>query len=59
MSEADLITANPFADPSVHSSQHDFDDIYTLEVGRHASLSLGTDSLIVLGMRSMLDLGLL
>lgn len=51
MSEADvIITANPFDDPSIHSSQQDHEDISTLEVGRNASLTLGTDSLIVLGM---------
>ena len=49
MSDPDLITADPFADPSVHSSQHDPAEDSTLEVGRNASLTLGTDSLIVLG----------
>ena len=54
MSSDDLIAPNPFVDPSATSSERSFvgDSDNTLEVGRNASLSLGTDSLIVLGMRS-------
>ena len=44
------ISANPFEDPSINSSQNDLNDSFTLEVGRNASLTLGTDSLIVLGL---------
>lgn len=40
---------DPFADPSHNSSQHDSEEHPTLEVSRNASLTLGTDSLIVLG----------
>lgn len=43
-------STDPFADPSVNSSQREFGaDNFTLEVGRNASLTLGTDSLIILG----------
>lgn len=49
MSSTDLNNANPFADPSANSSQPDLENS-VLEVGRNASLTLGTDSLIVLGM---------
>jgi hypothetical protein len=49
MSGEDLIApANPFADPSLNSSRGEIVGA-TLEVGRNASLTLGTDSLIVLG----------
>ena len=55
MSSHDLVSADPFADPSVNSSQRDLIDDSTLEVGRNASLTLGTDSLIVLGMLASPD----
>ena len=47
------ISSNPFADPAassstVNTSQLGSEDA-TLPVGRNASLTLGTDSLIVLG----------
>ncbi len=40
--------SDPFADPNVEIMGHDMGDS-TLSVGRNASLTLGTDSLIVLG----------
>ena len=52
MSSVDLISTNPFVDPSLLSSndsQRDLAENPTLNVGRNASLTLGTDSLIVLG----------
>ena len=49
MSTGDAIISNPFADPSLHDDQHRFVQDSTLSVGRNASLTLGTDSLIVLG----------
>jgi hypothetical protein len=57
MSADDLIAPNPFVDPSTTapSSEGSFRDDSIegniLEIGRSASLTLGTDSLIVLGMR--------
>jgi hypothetical protein len=41
---------DPFADPTLVEEQRDFVGGSTLNVGRNASLTLGTDSLIVLGM---------
>ena len=49
MNAGDQIESDPFADPSVSGSQHDVAQDATLIVGRNASLTLGTDSLIVLG----------
>ena len=52
MSSTDIINNNPFVDPSINGSrdsQPNFDGEATLIVGRNACLSLGTDSLIVLG----------
>ena len=49
MSSGNQIESDPFADPSVSGSQHDLAQDATLIVGRNASLTLGTDSLIVLG----------
>ena len=43
------VDSDPFADPSIHETQHDQVEESTLTVGRNASLTLGTDSLIVLG----------
>ena len=40
--------SDPFADPNVEVVGHDI-GVSTLSVGRNASLTLGTDSLIVLG----------
>ena len=50
MSTGDAIISNPFADPSPHEDDHRFVQDSTLTVGRNASLTLGTDSLIVLGI---------
>ncbi len=41
--------ADPFADPDHISDDTDYDEGSTLPVGRDASLTLATDSLIVLG----------
>ena len=49
MSTGDGTDSNPFADPSVYEEQPHYVDDSTLSVGRNASLTLGTDSLIVLG----------
>lgn len=43
------VDSDPFADPRV-DDQPQFVTDSTLNVGRNASLTLGTDSLIVLGM---------
>jgi hypothetical protein len=40
---------DPFADPPFVEDQRTFIEQATLNVGRNASLTLGTDSLIVLG----------
>ncbi|MCJ1475999.1 sphinganine kinase lcb4 [Lambiella insularis] len=48
MNTGEHIDSNPFADPSVDQDQHHFVEDSTLSVGRNASLTLGTDSLIVL-----------
>lgn len=40
---------DPFADPE-NDDQHPLATDSTLNVGRNASLTLGTDSLVVLGM---------
>jgi sphingosine kinase len=48
-----MATDNPFVDPTTsfeeHGRDHSFAIDSTLAVGRNASLTLGTDSLIVLG----------
>ena len=48
-----MATDNPFVDPSTsfeeHGRTHSFAVDATLPVGKNASLTLGTDSLIVLG----------
>jgi sphingosine kinase len=53
MSTASMATDNPFVDPITsfeeHGRDHSFAADSTLPVGRNASLTLGTDSLIVLG----------
>ncbi|MCJ1382615.1 sphinganine kinase lcb4 [Xylographa soralifera] len=48
MSTGDAIISNPFEDPSLRDDPHLFVQDSTLSVGRNASLTLGTDSLIVL-----------
>ena len=47
MAMEDTHERDPFADPS--RDEHHFDEQATLNVGRNASLTLGTDSLVVLG----------
>jgi len=49
MDTGDYNGSNPFADPSIGEEQQHFVENATLSVGRNASLTLGTDSLIVLG----------
>jgi sphingosine kinase len=53
MSSLTQLTKNPFVDPVVESDdagdEHSFAVDSTLAVGKDASLTLGTDSLIVLG----------
>ena len=43
--------SDPFEDPVSVEEQSNFGEDSTLIVGRNASLTLGTDSLIVLGMQ--------
>lgn len=48
--ESEHADNDPFADPTLIEDQRAFvADSTTLNVGRNASLTLGTDSLIVLG----------
>ena len=53
MTSQPLPTDNPFVDPVAsfeeHGRDHSFAIDSTLPVGRNGSLTLGTDSLIVLG----------
>ncbi len=49
MATAPLTDSDPFADPDIVGEQREFARESTLAVGRNASLTLGTDSLIVLG----------
>lgn len=46
--------SDPFDDPVSVEEQSDYGEDCTLVVGRNASLTLGTDSLIVLGMQPQL-----
>lgn len=48
--ESQYADDDPFADPTVVMDQRIEIGPATLNVGRNASLTLGTDSLIVLGM---------
>jgi len=50
MSTEDRVEPDPFADPSFAELQPHPVGETTLNVGRNASLTLGTDALIVLGM---------
>lgn len=54
MTSASMATDNPFVDPTASFEEHARDSSFaldsTLPVGRNASLTLGTDSLIVLGV---------
>jgi hypothetical protein len=49
MNSGDPLHTNPFEDPSIGEDHGYIVDSSTLSVGRNASLTLGTDSLIVLG----------
>jgi hypothetical protein len=49
MTSETTVESNPFADAAIVDEQRDFVGESTLAVGRNASLTLGTDSLIVLG----------
>lgn len=46
---------DPFADPTIVEDQLNFVGESTLHVGRNASLTLGTDCLIVLGIYAFRD----
>lgn len=48
--------ANPFADPDHNADNSEYDEGSTLPVGRDASLTLATDSLIVLGRQQRVHL---
>ena len=49
MASAPPVESDPFADPDMAEGQQDFARESTLTVGRNVSLTLATDSLIVLG----------
>ena len=49
MTSRQSVESNPFADPNIHEDADHAGEESTLTVGRNASLTLGTDSLIVLG----------
>ena len=59
MTTPSLSTDNPFVDPITsfeeHGRDHSFAVDSTLPVGKNASLTLGTDSLIVLGISPVMD----
>ena len=50
MAPTSLTDSDPFVDPVTTANDHDYTEGWTLPVGRSASLTLATDSLIVLGM---------
>lgn len=50
MAPTSLSDSDPFVDPINTVSDQDYSEAWTLPVGRSASLTLATDSLIVLGM---------
>ena len=50
MASPALPGSDPFADPVHDEEENDSMDAWTLNVGRDASLTLATDSLIILGM---------
>ena len=53
MAPTSLTDSDPFADPVNADGDHDYTEGWTLPVGRSASLTLATDSLIVLGMQHL------
>lgn len=52
MARVSSIENDPFVDPASDGEEPDDIEEITLPVGRNASLTLGTDSLIVLGRSS-------
>lgn len=55
MAPPSVAPSDPFEDHSQTSKDHEYPDASTLSVGRNASLTLATDSLIVLGKRALMD----
>ena len=53
MAPTSLADSDPFVDPINAASDNDYTEAWTLPVGRSASLTLATDSLIVLGMHDL------
>ena len=53
MAPMSLADSDPFVDPVNSVADHDYTEAWTLPVGRSASLTLATDSLIVLGMQDL------
>ena len=53
MAPTSLAHTDPFVDPVNTTTDHDYVQAWTLPVGRSASLTLATDSLIVLGMQDI------
>lgn len=52
MAPSSVADSDPFADPHQISGDPEYVEASTLPVGRDASLTLATDSLIVLGRRT-------
>ena len=50
MAPPSVAESDPFADPRQTPTSHEYAEASTLPVGRNASLTLATDSLIVLGI---------
>ena len=48
-----LADSDPFVDPVNAANDLEYAEAWTLPVGRSASLTLATDSLIVLGMQDL------
>ena len=59
MAPTTISGADPFADPDHISDNTEYDEGSTLPVGRDASLTLATDSLIVLGRQQRLRIRVL
>lgn len=53
MAPTSLSDSDPFVDPVNPANDHDYTEAWTLPAGRSASLTLATDSLIVLGMQDL------
>jgi len=52
MAPISVADSDPFSDPIHYSEDHEYAEGSTLHVGRNASLTLATDSLIVLGTQA-------